>query len=114
LAGLCYRSGRPVISNDVTTDPRADQRVQQQHRTRSLLSVPLMVRGTVTGVLTISNISDRAFEESDAEILGLFADHAAVAIENSRLFEEAQAHQPRLGGRLVVAQPVADLSLDPP
>lgn len=91
LAGLCYRSGRPVISNDVTTDPRADQRVQQQHRTRSLLSVPLMVRGTVTGVLTISNISDRAFEESDAEILGLFADHAAVAIENSRLFEEAQA-----------------------
>lgn len=91
LAGLCYRSGRPVISNDVTADPRADQRVQQQHRTRSLLSVPLMVRGTVTGVLTISNVSDSAFEESDAEILGLFADHAAVAIENSRLFEEAQA-----------------------
>ncbi|HMM42213.1 MAG TPA: GAF domain-containing protein, partial [Thermomicrobiales bacterium] len=28
LAGLCYRSGRPVISNDVTADPRADQRVQ--------------------------------------------------------------------------------------
>jgi len=91
LAGLCYRSGRPVISNDVTTDPRADQDVQQQHRTRSLLSVPLLVRGTATGVLTISNISDRAFEESDAEILGLFADHAAVAIENARLFEEAQA-----------------------
>ncbi len=91
LAGLCFRSGRPVISNDVTSDPRADQTVQQRHRTRSLLSVPLTVRGTATGVLTISNMSDHAFEEADAEILGLFADHAAVAIENARLFEEAQA-----------------------
>lgn len=91
LAGLCYRSGRPVISNDVTTDPRAGGDAQQQYQTRSLLSVPLIVRGAATGVLTISNLFDRAFEESDAEILGLFADQAAVAIENARLFEEAQA-----------------------
>ncbi|MCO5176566.1 MAG: GAF domain-containing sensor histidine kinase [Thermomicrobiales bacterium] len=91
LAGLSYRSGRPVISNDVAADPRGDQYAQSRQQTRSLLSVPLTVRGTATGVLTISNISDRAFEESDAEILGLFADHAAIAIENARLFEEAQA-----------------------
>jgi len=91
LAGLSYRSGRPVISNDVAADPRSDQYAQSRQQTRSLLSVPLTVRGTATGVLTISNISDHAFEESDAEILGLFADHAAVAIENARLFEEAQA-----------------------
>ena len=91
LAGLSYRSGRPVISNDVAADPRSDQYAQPRQQTRSLLSVPLTVRGTATGVLTISNISDHAFEESDAEILGLFADHAAVAIENARLFEEAQA-----------------------
>lgn len=91
LAGLSYRSGRPVISNDVAADPRSDQYARSRQQTRSLLSVPLTVRGTATGVLTISNISDHAFEESDAEILGLFADHAAVAIENARLFEEAQA-----------------------
>lgn len=91
LAGLCYRSGRPVISNDVTSDPQALPEVHHQHPTRSLLSVPLIVRGATTGVLTISNVSDRAFEESDAEILGLFADHAAIAIENARLFEDAQA-----------------------
>jgi signal transduction histidine kinase len=91
LAGLCYRSGRPVISNDVSGDPRADPAVTNQFKTRSLLSVPLLVRGEAIGVLTISNLSDRAFEESDAEVLSLFADQAAVAIENAELFEEAQA-----------------------
>lgn len=90
LAGLCYRSGRPVISNDVASDPRANPDILERFQTRSLLSVPLLVRGRAIGVLTISNLSERPFEEADSEMLSLFADHAAVAIENGRLFQEAQ------------------------
>ena len=90
LAGLCYRSGRPVISNDVAGDPRSDSDVQQLTRTRSLLSVPLLSRGTSIGVLSITNLTDRPFVDADAEMLSLFADHAAVAIENGRLFQQAQ------------------------
>lgn len=91
LAGLCYRSGRPVISNDVASDPRSDSEVQQATRTRSLLSVPLLSRGTPIGVLSITNLTDRPFVDADAEMLSLFADHAAVAIENGRLFQQAQS-----------------------
>lgn len=91
LAGLCYRSGRPVISNDVASDPRANDDVRSQTRTRSLLSVPLIVRASAIGVLSITNLTERPFEESDAEMLSLFADHAAVAIENGRLFQQAQS-----------------------
>lgn len=61
LAGLCYRSGRPVISNDVASDPRANPDVLEIFQTRSLLSVPLLVRWRAIGVLTISNISERPF-----------------------------------------------------
>ncbi|HEX5164406.1 MAG TPA: GAF domain-containing sensor histidine kinase, partial [Thermomicrobiales bacterium] len=91
LAGLCYRSGRPVISNDVAGDPRSDSELQQLTRTRSLLSVPLLSRGTSIGVLSITNLTDRPFVDADAEMLSLFADHAAVAIENGRLFQQAQS-----------------------
>lgn len=91
LAGLCYRSGRPVISNDVAGDPRSDSEVQHLTRTRSLLSVPLLSRGTSIGVLSIANLTDRPFVDADAEMLSLFADHAAVAIENGRLFQQAQS-----------------------
>jgi len=91
LAGLCYRSGRPVISNDVASNPRASDDLRELTRTRSLLSVPLIVRSSAIGVLSITNLTDRPFEEADAEMLSLFADHAAVAIENGRLFQQAQS-----------------------
>jgi signal transduction histidine kinase len=90
LAGLCYRSGRPVISNDVASDPRANDDLRRATRTQSLLSVPLISRGTPAGVLSITNVSDRSFEDGDAEMLSLFADHAAVAIENGRFYQQAQ------------------------
>jgi two-component system NarL family sensor kinase len=90
LAGLCYRSGRPVISNDVAGDPRSDPELQQLTRTRSLLSVPLISRGSPIGVLSITNLTDRPFVDADAEMLSLFADSAAVAIENGRLYQQAQ------------------------
>jgi signal transduction histidine kinase len=90
LAGLCYRSGRPVISNDVASDPWASSLVQESIQTQSLLSVPLLVRGSAIGVLSVASLSRRPFEDADAELMSLFADHAAVAIENSRLFQQAQ------------------------
>ncbi|HAX25149.1 MAG TPA: hypothetical protein DCX80_08945 [Chloroflexi bacterium] len=90
LAGRCYRSGRPVISNDVVAGTGAKDRVEQPRWTVSLLSAPLRVRGESIGVLTIS-IFNGSFADTDAEIVGVFADNAAVAIENARLFENAQA-----------------------
>jgi signal transduction histidine kinase len=91
LAGLCYRSGRPVISNDIAADPRHDPDVLRSSQARSLLSVPLLARALPIGVLTITSRSGRVFDDEDAEILSLFADHAATAIENSRLYQQAQS-----------------------
>jgi len=58
---------------------------------RSILAVPLKVRDDVIGVVYCDNrIIDGLFKASDLNLLKAFADQAAVAIENARLFESLQ------------------------
>jgi signal transduction histidine kinase len=90
LAGLCFRSGEPVFSDDVEADPRADQTLRLATQARSLLCVPMMSRGLAIGVLSIANLAERPFDDADSEMLSLLADHAATAVVNGRLFEQAQ------------------------
>jgi signal transduction histidine kinase len=59
-------------------------------RIRSMLSVPMLVADTVLGALSIGSQS-REFDDLDVSILGELANHAAIAIENARLYDEAQA-----------------------
>jgi two-component system NtrC family sensor kinase len=55
----------------------------------SVASVPLIVRGEVIGALTVTNISSsaRVFSKHDGALLSALSDYAAIAIENSRLYE---------------------------
>jgi anti-sigma regulatory factor (Ser/Thr protein kinase)/putative methionine-R-sulfoxide reductase with GAF domain len=55
---------------------------------RSLLGVPLVVEGRVTGVLHVGTLTPRDFTSDDAELLRLAADRAALAIDRARLYEE--------------------------
>jgi signal transduction histidine kinase len=61
-------------------------------RTRSLLAVPLAVRGgAVLGVLEVLNKARGAFDAEDEAFLSAFGAYAAVAMENARLIEERLA-----------------------
>jgi anti-sigma regulatory factor (Ser/Thr protein kinase) len=55
---------------------------------RSLLGVPLLVTGRVTGVLHVGSLTPRIFTEDERELLQLAGDRAAIAIEHAQLFEE--------------------------
>jgi anti-sigma regulatory factor (Ser/Thr protein kinase)/putative methionine-R-sulfoxide reductase with GAF domain len=55
---------------------------------RSLLGVPLLVTGRVTGVLHVGSLTPRIFTDDERELLQLAADRAAIAIEHAQLFEE--------------------------
>jgi two-component system NtrC family sensor kinase len=58
---------------------------------KALLSAPLKTRDKVIGVLSVDNkTSDKSFTDSDLYLLSALADYAAVAIENARLYEEAE------------------------
>jgi GAF domain-containing protein/anti-sigma regulatory factor (Ser/Thr protein kinase) len=55
---------------------------------RSLLGVPLLIEGRVTGVLHVGSLTPREFTDDDRRLLQLAADRAAPAIENALLFEQ--------------------------
>jgi signal transduction histidine kinase len=57
---------------------------------RSWMAVPLVLKGEVIGMLTVSQTAPSFFTQDHARLARAFADQAAIAIENARLFEEAQ------------------------
>lgn len=91
LAGWTAQSGESLIVPDVHADERHFKRVDRATglNLRSLLSVPLRVKKEVVGVLQVVDEAVGRFDEADLELLEPLAAAAAVAIDNARLYEEA-------------------------
>jgi PAS domain S-box-containing protein len=86
LAGAAVHRGEPLLVND------PQRNVQAYHRNselESLLAIPLRIKNAVVGVLDVVN-KPGGFEREDVRALSLFADQAAIAIENARLHEKAE------------------------
>jgi GAF domain-containing protein/nitrogen-specific signal transduction histidine kinase len=91
IIGVAAASGRAVRADDLRQDPRSARRdVDEKEGIRSLLSVPLRVGGQIIGVISAFSIVPSAFGERHQTLLESFADQAGIAIQNARLFEEAQ------------------------
>ncbi len=58
--------------------------------TRSELALPLISRGEAIGALTIQSVEEAAFSDEDITVLQTMADQLANAIENARLYSQAQ------------------------
>ena len=86
-------SGQPVITDNARQDPRYDRQDSIVGLSlRSILAVPLRVGSDVIGVVYCDNqILAGLFKAHELNLLRAFADQAAVAIQNARLFEAAQA-----------------------
>lgn len=92
LAGTIFRTNQPLILNSVEQDPRHYSLVSEhiKFKTQSLLGVPMPIKDQTMGVLEAVNKRDGNFKESDATILSVIAAHAAIAINNARLFRARQ------------------------
>ena len=86
------QSGEPVVTTNAQEDPRfGKQESVVAFNLRSILCVPLKVKGVITGVIYADNrIRAGIFNEHDRDILAAFSNQAAVAIENARLFESVK------------------------
>jgi adenylate cyclase len=81
------QTGRDVQTTDALSDPNYSGRESVVfHGLRSILCVPLVVRDEVTGVVYVDNRIKSAFGEKQHQLLVDFANQAATAIENARLF----------------------------
>ncbi len=81
-------TGEPVLTTNAKEDPRFDsQESIVAYNLRSILCVPLKVKADLIGVLYADNrIRTGIFSESARHLLTAFANQAAVAIDNARLF----------------------------
>ena len=92
LTGYAFRTGEPVISNNIEDDPRLADDIRSASVLHSLLIVPLVVRESSIGVLLVTDRVSGSFTDEDQRLLSLFADQAAAAIEHAQLHKQAQ-HQ---------------------
>ncbi|MDH4135840.1 MAG: GAF domain-containing sensor histidine kinase, partial [Anaerolineae bacterium] len=89
ITGWVAQSGEPLLVPDVSQEPRYYS-VPQASEIRSELAVPLKAKEEVIGVLHVQSGHLNAFDESDLAVLQSLAHQAAIAIENARLYEQAQ------------------------
>jgi adenylate cyclase len=86
------QTGKAVLTDNASQDERYLRKESVVlNSLRSILAVPLNVRGELIGVVYCDNrVVPDLFQTRDRDLVNAFANQAAVAIENARLFEEAQ------------------------
>ncbi len=86
-------SGESVVTTNADEDVRSNEKLfngNQNHDLRSIMATPLRVRGRVIGLIYVdTSASNIRFIEEDLATLDAFSGHAAVAIDNARLFSAA-------------------------
>ncbi|MGW4286839.1 GAF domain-containing protein [Streptomyces sp. NPDC004673] len=101
LGGWVIETRAPVWVSDYRhadgfhRDPVFDRLVSDEGLV-ALLGVPLLVGDRVIGVLFAADRTERPFEKDEVALLSAFADHAAIALNNARLYDESRVALQRL------------------
>ena len=96
IAGWVAQQGKSLVVQDVRKDPRFYEGLDRKlgFATRSLLAAPLIVRDRIIGVIEAVNaVRPEGFVDEDVAVFSVFANYAAIAIENARLY--AAVHRER-------------------
>lgn len=91
IAGWIVSHREPVRISDVKKDTRYFKNVAQtlSFATKSIMGVPLITKEKVVGVLEVLNKTDGEFSDTDEDMLTVLGAQAAIAIENTRLFQQS-------------------------
>ncbi len=95
IAERVRSSGDVELTTNAQEDERfADLRSVEDLRLRSVLCIPLRVRGSLDGVVYVDNrLQPQAFSAREQDLLLSLADHAGIAIHNARTMEELRGKQ---------------------
>ena len=89
-----------VHVRDIQADPDYAYALRDEQPIRTTLAVPMLKGSDLIGTITIYRLEYRPFTAKQIELVETFADQAVIAIENVRLFEEAQARTRELSEAL--------------
>jgi signal transduction histidine kinase len=88
IIGRVAREGQPAVIDDIREDPDS---IQVMAQARSQISVPILYQDQVRAVISLQSPHPEDFGQHDLDFITRLADHAAIAIENARLYHQAQA-----------------------
>lgn len=88
-----FETGEPIVTTDAQQDPRFNVNLSVRAlRLRSIVCVPLAIKSRTIGVVYLdSRVAPGLFSPADPDLLTAFANQAALAIENARLFDAMRA-----------------------
>jgi GAF domain-containing protein/ActR/RegA family two-component response regulator len=110
LSGLVAATGQVLVVSDLADDPRLDplhREADRRHGYRTLLAAPLRIGTRITGVLVLRSRSSRTLTEDEIALAQAFADHAAIALENARLYTAEQRHRQQAEALTEIARDVS-------
>ena len=91
LSGHIIKTGKPLYIEDLDEYEGVESiRFGDSQDVRSILAVPMILRDKVTGMLSVQSYQARAYTPEDMYLLEMLSAHAAIAIDNTRLFQEVQ------------------------
>jgi GAF domain-containing protein/HAMP domain-containing protein len=103
IVGYVSGTKKPRIQQQVSGDDSLYYSNPDLPRTQSEMALPLIIGGELIGVLDVQSTYEEAFDEEDISVLQVLADEVAIAINNTRLFEQLQENleiERRLYGEL--------------
>jgi PAS domain S-box-containing protein len=111
LSGKVWETGRPLVVDDYPAWP--GRSILGSQDVQAMVGVPLHSGEEFLGVIALASGkgSGRTFGDEEVELLSRFAQLAAIAIQNARLFEETQ-RQKQYSEGLVLNSPVAIVTTD--
>ncbi|MHC4269076.1 MAG: HD domain-containing phosphohydrolase [Planctomycetota bacterium] len=88
VAGRVVKDKKPIMVQDIRFDDRFNRNERADYKTKSFVSVPLILRERVIGVINVMDkIAGEDFCESDVNLLCTIADQVCIAVENARLYK---------------------------
>jgi phosphoserine phosphatase RsbU/P len=110
IVGAAATLREPVLVPNVTKDPRY---LMVNPETRSELSIPMIHKGKVIGVLDLESPQLNYFTEDHVQTLSILAANLAVSVENARLYEQVARDEARLERDLQAAKRIQGALLRP-
>ena len=108
IAGRVAQSGKAVLLEDISADPRAAWRdLISTEGLKAFISVPLRAKDVVLGVLNVASHSPHHFTQDDMHLLHTIGDQVGVAIEEAELYDQLRKEREnyrRLARHMLIAQ----------
>ena len=114
LLGWIIRNKAPLLIGNVETDSIPIRPRQTGRVVRSLLGVPILIGDRIIGALVVQSYQPNVYTKNDQRLIQLLGNQVAIALENSRLFDDAQRRLARLSSLREIDQAISggtDLAL---